>query len=293
MAKRALPVVSGSAGGLLAGLYLLRAQTTTVQMVSQLSPKVWAELKLIAKEPISHNTAKYRFELPDKAASVGLPVASAIQTGAHIGEVKDDGTVSMVTRPYTPISPKGALGYFDLVVKDYPDGIMSSHISGLSVGDFLAVRGPFVKFDYQANFKKQIGMVAGGTGIAPMLQVLEEILSNPEDKTKVSVLFANVTQEDILLKERIDALAATHSNVKVTYVLDRPRSAWQGKSGFVTAEMLMDTMPPPSADSWILVCGPPPMMKAVSGPKAKDFTQGEVSGCLKELGYTPEHVFKL
>jgi cytochrome-b5 reductase len=41
----------------------------------------------------------------------------------------------------------------------------------LKEGDSVNVKGPFAKLDYQANKYKKIGMVAGGTGIAPMIQV--------------------------------------------------------------------------------------------------------------------------
>ena len=40
------------------------------------------------------------------------------------------------------------------------------------------------------------------------------------------------------------------------------------------------------------VCGPPPMMKALSGDKAQDKSQGPLSGLLKDLGFTEEGVFK-
>ncbi len=42
----------------------------------------------------------------------------------------------------------------------------------------------------------------------------------------------------------------------------------------------------------VLVCGPPPMMNAISGNKAPDYTQGVLSGALKDLGYVEEQVFK-
>ena len=45
-------------------------------------------------------------------------------------------------------------------------------------------------------------------------------------------------------------------------------------------------------DSLILVCGPPGMMNHISGDKAKDRSQGELTGILKELGYTAEMVYK-
>ena len=57
-------------------------------------------------------------------------------------------------------------------------------------------------------------------------------------------------------------------------------------------QILKEHLPPPGDDSLVLVCGPPGMMEAVCGDKAKDKSQGELKGILKTLGYTPEQVFK-
>ena len=61
---------------------------------------------------------------------------------AAIGSEKEDGSRKFVIRPYTPTSPKDAKGYFDLVVKVYPQGNMSKHIGDLKVTGW-AVRKPF------------------------------------------------------------------------------------------------------------------------------------------------------
>jgi cytochrome-b5 reductase len=50
-------------------------------------------------------------------------------------------------------------------------------------------------------------------------------------------------------------------------------------------------MPKPD-EGMVMVCGPPGMVSALSGPKAKDYTQGEVGGLLKKLGYTAKDVYK-
>ena len=59
-------------------------------------------------------------------------------------------------------------------------------------------------------------MLAGGTGITPMLQVLEEIARNPKDKTETHLVFANVSGKDVLMKETIDKLVKEHPNIKVS-----------------------------------------------------------------------------
>ena len=86
----------------------------------------------------------------------------------------------------------------------------------LNLGDTLDFKGPNGLIVYEGNGhflvrpKKQlppvprhfdhIGLIAGGTGITPMLQLIRDILKRPGDATKISLLFANQTEADILLK---------------------------------------------------------------------------------------------
>merc|ERR1719159_1670089 len=121
------------------------------------------------------------------------------------GQAGDDGKAP--ARPYTPITTNDQKGYFELMVKGYPSGVVSKHLCSLKAGDSVEVKGPFEKLPYKANMKKRIGMVAGGSGITPMLQVLKEILKNPEDGTEVTLIYANQTPSDILLRKELDGLA--------------------------------------------------------------------------------------
>jgi hypothetical protein len=54
-----------------------------------------------------------------------------------------------------------------------------------------------------------------------ILQIIQAICRNPKDQTKVSLIFANVSVEDILLKETLDELASKHDNFTVYYVLNK------------------------------------------------------------------------
>ena len=85
----------------------------------------------------------------------------------------EDGKV--VARPYTPTSLNDEKGKFEILIKSYPQGKVSSYLHSLKVGDSIEVKGPFPKIKYTANMKKKIGMVAGGTGITPMLQIIKEV----------------------------------------------------------------------------------------------------------------------
>ncbi|CAM9740838.1 unnamed protein product [Ectocarpus sp. 6 AP-2014] len=177
------------------------------------SPKEFRDFPLREIEEMTHNVRRFRIGLPSEEHVMGMKTASCIVVK---GKGKDG---SVAVRPYTPTTTNDTKGHFDLVIKVYPEGNVSSHLFSLKVGDTVAVKGPFPKFDYSPNVKKEIGMIAGGTGITPMLQVLQELLLNPEDKTKVTLLFANVTAADIMLKAEIDKLAAEHDNFDVVYVV--------------------------------------------------------------------------
>ena len=58
-------------------------------------------------------------------------------------------------------------------------------------------------------------MLAGGTGVTPMYQVANAILKNPADKTKITLLFANVSADDILIEEELTNLQALSPQFQV------------------------------------------------------------------------------
>ena len=182
----------------------------------------------------------------------------------------------------------------DLLVKKYPNGPMSTHLNEMKPDQRLSIKGPLPKYPLEANKHNHIGLIAGGTGITPMYQLCRAIFKNPNDKTKVTLVFANVTEEDILLKKEFEELENTYpQRFRAFYVLDQPPETWQGGKGFVTKELLKTVLPEPKEDNIkLFVCGPPGMYKAISGTKTSPQDQGELSGYLKELGYSKDQVYK-
>lgn len=250
-------------------------------------PKEFREFKLKSKEIVSHNTTLYRFSLPSANHETGLTVASCLVAKANIDGRK-------VIRPYTPVSLNHQRGYVDLLIKRYPEpgGVMSRYVDTLEIDDTLEMKGPIAKWKYATNTKKKIGMIAGGTGITPMIQVIREVLSNPQDHTKIDLIFANVTEEDILLRDELDALQYLYPDFKVYYTLDKPPSGWKMGTGFVSKEMIKDKLPSPDEDCALLVCGPKGLVTHVAGEKGPKGTQGSLGGLLNELGYNPDQVYK-
>lgn len=228
------------------------------------------QFPLIQKTRVSHNTCIYRFGLPKLTDRLGLPIGQHISIGATIDDKE-------IVRLYTPILTDDDLGHFDLLIKVYDNGNVSRHVELKKVGETISVRGPKGFFTYTPNMVDSFGMIAGGTGITPMYQIITAVLKNPEDKTKINLVYANVSESDILLREELDKLATAHADqFKVHYVLNDAPANWNGLVGFVTPEIIDTHLPKHHELTNLLLCGPPPMISAMKKaavelgyPKAK------------------------
>ncbi|KAF2485551.1 hypothetical protein BDY17DRAFT_322384 [Neohortaea acidophila] len=221
-----------------------------------LTPNEYQPYALVQKEELADGIFRFVFALPSKYSILGLPI------GQHIairGEV--DGKT--ITRSYTPVSNNRDLGRMELLIRIYPDGQMGKYLSSLSVGDRVDIRGPKGAMKYRKDLARHIGMVGGGTGITPLFQLVRAICEDANDKTKITLVYGNRTEKDILMRKRLDAFAAqSNGQFEVHYILDHPSDGWQGRSGYVTKDLLDEVMPKPSKDSRVLLCGPPGMVNA-------------------------------
>ncbi|KAK7924128.1 hypothetical protein PG985_006182 [Apiospora marii] len=219
-----------------------------------LKPDTFQEFELKEKTIVSHNVAIYRFKLPAANSIIGLPIGQHISIGANIAQ--EDGSSKEIVRSYTPISGDHQPGYVDFLIKSYPTGNISKYMASLAVGQTIRMRGPKGAFVYTPNMVRHFGMVAGGTGITPMLQVIRAIIRGRPagDKTQVDLIYANGD---------LDTLAKEDSGFRVHYVLDKPPQDWAGGVGFVTAEMLEKWLPKAAPDVKLLLCGPPPMVSGL------------------------------
>lgn len=221
-----------------------------------LESQTYQDLPLVAKHKLSPNVYRFVFGLPDPTTVLGLPIGQHVAIKATV-----DGAT--VTRSYTPTSNNLDRGRLELVVKCYPDGLMSRYLSGLEIGETVPFRGPKGAMKYTKDVARHIGMVAGGTGITPMYQLIRAICENDADTTQISLVYANRSEADILLREELDAFARRYpGNFKVWYMLDTAPEDWAYGSGFVDADVLREHMPAPGPGTKVLLCGPPGMIGA-------------------------------
>jgi cytochrome-b5 reductase len=96
-----------------------------------------------------------------------------------------------------------------------------------------------------------------------MFQVIRAICEHDRDTTEVSLLYANRSEQDILLRDELDTFARRYpKNFKVYYLLDQPPKDWKFGSGYITKELMQERLPAPTVDSKVFLCGPPGMVNA-------------------------------
>lgn len=188
-------------------------------------------------------------------------------------------------------------GTVTFMIKKYPNGKGSGKMHSLKPGDSMKFK-PLHEFDYKPNQFSHMTFIAGGSGITPIYQLTRSILNNPTDTTKIALVYANNTEDDILLRKEFDELAQKYPDrFERLYTVSKLSSSTDGQveQGYVSKEMLSKVMPHKLkvANSKVLVSGPPPMVEAVAGAKGGfGWTQGSIGGILGELGYTKEDVHK-
>lgn len=222
-----------------------------------LEPKNYKSLPLVKKDQLSSNVFRFVFQLPNSQDVIGLPI------GQHVA-IKATVNGASVSRSYTPTSNNLDLGRLELVIKCYPDGILTGqYLAGLEVGDKVDFRGPKGGMKYHNGLCKKIGMIAGGTGITPMYQLIRAVCEDDRDMTEISLIYANRSEEDILLRRELDTFARAYpKNFKLWYMLDHPSEGWTYGKGYVTSEVMAAKLPVAAPDTKVMLCGPPGMVNA-------------------------------
>ncbi|KAI0553978.1 oxidoreductase NAD-binding domain-containing protein [Xylaria curta] len=285
-----LPTLLGSVAlaGIGIGVYS-RYLTSVAHADSGAPPKAFGSgpaflsLQLQSTEVVNHNTKRLRFALPTNEHVSGLALTSALLTYSW-----PKGCILPCVRPYTPITRNDEAGVLELMVKRYPNGKQSTHLHSLQPGDSLRFVTPIPGYKWTLNKHSDITLIAGGAGITPMYQLIQGILSNPEEKTRITLVFGVNTDADVLLKSEFEDFERQFpSRFKAIYTVSNPDPNSPYPKGYVTKELLSKvvTATRGTENTKVFVCGPPAMENALVGSRKQP-------GILGELGYTKDQIHR-
>jgi NAD(P)H-flavin reductase len=138
-------------------------------------------------------------------------------------------------------------------------GAVSDGLCAARTGDVLGLRGPYgTSWDLGRARGRDVLVVAGGIGLAPLRPLILSALAEPEAYGRVSVLVGARTPGDLIAREETHQWRTAYTGV----VVDWPDATWRGDVGVVT--QLLGRAPFDPGGTWAFVCGPEPMIRATA-----------------------------
>lgn len=145
------------------------------------------------------------------------------------------------------------------LIRNIPGGLMSDWLTGTAKpGDEISLVGPYGSF-FLRPVERPILLLAGGTGLAPILSMLEVMAESGTDQP-VHLIYGVTKDEDLVETARIENLAAQLPTFTWMACVADPGSAHPHK-GYVTSHITDKHLN--GGDCDIYLCGPPPMVEAV------------------------------
>ncbi|ESL12146.1 hypothetical protein TRSC58_00092 [Trypanosoma rangeli SC58] len=209
------------------------------------------------------------------------------RSGLHLGQfiaIRGEWDGQKLIGYYSPITLPDDLGVIGILARS-DKGMLREWISALQPGDAVEMKGCgglviqrrfSERYLYFGNYQlRKLCLIAGGTGVAPMLQIIRAALKKPFIDTieSVRLIYAAEDVSELTYREVLKQhQRLSNGKFRTTFVLNRPPSMWTDGVGFVDKTVLTSCVQPPADDLLVAICGPPVMQRIVKA-------------CLKGLGY--------
>lgn len=185
---------------------------------------------------------------------VTLPTAMPFLPGQYVN-VQVPGTSA--TRAYSFSSHPQALEA-SFLIRNIPGGLMSGYLARAKAGDRMDLTGSMGAFYLRPVTRPQV-FLAGGTGLAPFLSMLEQIASTGTDQP-IHLFYAVTRDADLVELDRLHSLAALIPSLEIATIVAAPEVD-HPRRGYVTDHLTAADLWDGAAD--VYLCGPPPMVEAV------------------------------
>jgi nitrate reductase (NAD(P)H) len=272
--------------------------TTIEEEIPFLNQRQWKKITLESKKTLSSSIRSFRFAF-DTSMVFGLPVGKHVYLKLPQEKMYQGMPVKSVMRAYTP-SDSGP-GFVEFIVKIYypengsnPGGVFTQLLDKVRIGETVDTKGPLGEYEYLGDCQyailheprrvaRHIGMIAGGTGITPMWQILHA-LQYDRELPCVSLIYCARYLGDLVLAKEINEIQARFPDrLRVRYILSKPppTDEWDGGRGRLTAEEISQNLFPfadsqtEDSDKVVLLCASDDMIAKCCKPLISDILGNE------------------
>ena len=211
-------------------------------------PAVPRFYQVVSRHEDTHDTVTLELASPQDVLPAFAPGQFAMLTAFGIGEVPisisgfgdDDGSARRLGHTLRSV------------------GAVTRALHGTEPGQSIGVRGPFgIGWDLPSAAERDIVVIAGGIGLAPLRPVVLAALADRARYGRVILLIGARTPADLLYTDELDAWRS--GGVEVAVTVDRPEHGWRGHVGVVTS--LLEPATLTAQRTTAFVCGPEIMMR--------------------------------
>ena len=213
-------------------------------------PQSW-ECRVAAVEKISSTVA--RLDITAEHSEQGPP---AYLPGQYV-HLSVPGTAER--RSYSFANPPHVTDSYSFYIKVLDQGVMSAYVGErASAGDAITMTGPFGRF-YLRGPERPILMVAGGTGLAPMMSMMDHMIEVGATSQPIHLLCGANQVDELFCLDRLAAYRDSGLDLTTEFAVVEGADDWDGSVGHVT-QFLRDELISAGVD--VYLCGPPPMIEA-------------------------------
>ena len=232
------------------------------------APATPLTLKLASVTPQTHDARTLRFTVSNGAKLNARP--GQFLTFSFLFDGKKVG------RSYSICSSPARTGYVEITTKRVSEGCVSVFLNErAALGMTVEANGPYGQFFLDESKHRNVVLIAGGSGITPMMAMLRYI----DDlclETDVTLLYCVRTSADIIFHAELEDLHRRLRNFRYHVLLSQPHAGWAGWRGRVNRKFIEATVGTPTVPDFF-ICGPAPFMETVRA-------------LLAEVGVKPERV---
>lgn len=222
----------------------------------------WRPFDIVNRIEEAEHQVTFELKPSDGLPIPGYKAGQFLTIGLDINGERETRCYSLSDSPQADvfrITIKRVLGRSDTA----PPGKVSNYVHDqLQVGTKIDVKAPAGEFVFDMAKTTPAVFLAGGVGVTPFLSMLK-LIADTGSQRQVHLFYAVNQTSELVRPDELRALAANHPNIKVHFIIAKPQGeARSDQPRFITMDLLKSQLPKGNYD--FFMCGPPPMMAALT-----------------------------
>lgn len=206
----------------------------------------------------THDVKTFRLRTDSQVPFEFLPGQFIVLTFEFFDQAK--GRTVRKNRAFSISSSPTEKNYLEITVKK--TGRISTYLHEIvKEGDLLTIKNRSGEFYFQEGLSDGLVLIAGGTGIAPLMSMIRYVTQR-KLPVKIVLLYSNKTPGDIIFYKELQDLESHHPNLRCVHTITRPEGYdWKGSTGRINQELLEQNVS--NKQALFYICGPKAMIQAM------------------------------